>query len=133
NGRVSRLMGPGTLDTRFDHWGTVEEGRLVQTRTDAEGRRYRTEIVVDPLAPDQLSIVTVDPAGVEIVRDYRDGQVDVSRNGLWIGGLLLDGTGLPSLLLQPAGAVPIPSAWDAETTGELAHPDPLGRPRLVVN
>lgn len=131
NDRVARLSGPGALESRFGHWGAIEEGRLVQTRIDAEERRWRVEIVRDPALADQLSIIATGPGGIETVRDYRDGQVDVSVNGIWAGAVVFDGVGEAMLLVEPEGTVPLPGAEDG--VAPLADPDMRGNPRLVVS
>ncbi|WP_223425750.1 RHS repeat-associated core domain-containing protein [Tateyamaria pelophila] len=129
NSRVRRLTGPGALSTAFDHWGRAGDGRLVQTRTDAAGQQHRSELIRDPVMTDQYTIIDTQPDGIRVVRDHRDGQVDVSINGEWVGGVIFDAVGDPRLLVDENGTLPLPETGSTDVS--YAAPDTYGHPQLV--
>lgn len=131
NSRVATLAGPGSLKTSFDHWGAPDEGTIVQTMVDASGLRRRLEIHRDAVAPDSFSIVSIDPGGIETIRDFRDGNLDVSVNGIWVGGLVNDSSARTTTLLTGDGTSLLQAAADAEPP--MAMPDARGLPLLVTD
>jgi RHS repeat-associated protein len=131
NSRVRQLTGPGALSTAFDHWGDAGDGRLVQTRTDAAGDQHRSELVRDPNMTDQYTIIDTQPDGVRVVRDHRDGQVDVSINEEWVGGVIFDAVGDPRLLVDENGTLPLPDSESASIDVSYGEPDTFGHPQLV--
>lgn len=130
NGRVNLLSGPGNLETRFDSWGAVEDGRIVQVRIDADGNRYRTEMVRSFTMADQFTVTDTGPDGAQVVRDQRDGQVDIAVNGKWIGGVVLDGAGYPAMLIGENGTVPLPVLGEPDVI--YSEPDARGHPQLIA-
>lgn len=134
NSHVSRLQGPDTLDTWFQHWGNKEAGRMIQTFKDATDRSWRLEMIRNPDDPDTFSLVSIDPLGNQCVRDFHSGQVDVSVNGHWLAGLLLDQTGTPHSIIHSGGNEPIIPGLDQAFAAnpqapQIACPDSWGYPR----
>ncbi len=132
NNRVRRMVGPGTLATSFDHWGAIEENRLVQTQTGATGLKYRSELILSPDDENWFSLEMTDPAGEVTVHDQRGAQVDVSRNGVWLGAVIHDAAGLPDAVIRPDGMALI-SGVDAEGSVPFDAPDEKGRAQLVLD
>ena len=130
NGRVNLLNGPGSLETRFDSWGAVEDGRIVQVRVDADGNSFRTEMVRHPIMADQFTVTETGPDGTQVIRDQRDGQVDFAVNGKWVGGVVLDGAGDPAMLVGKGGSVPLPTHGESDVI--YSEPDIRGHPQLVA-
>ncbi len=131
NGNVQLLEGPGQLRTSFDHWGALEEDRIVQTRTDGLGRRTRTEVVRDPVLTDHYSLIETHADGVQTIIDNRDGEADVSVNGRWIGATLFDTNGDIRALVDARGAVPLPVEGISDVL--YAEPDERGHPSLIFS
>lgn len=132
NGRVRAMDGPGTLKTKFDHWGAVEDNRLVQTSVGATGLTYRAELILSSEHPDDFSLELTDPGGEVTVHDQRGAQLDVSRNGIWLGAVLHDRAGEARAHIRPDGLALLP---DAQGDGIVPQdaPDDRGNPQIVVD
>jgi RHS repeat-associated protein len=131
-GRVSRLVGPGALQTTFAHRGSAGEQRFVQTRTDATGRATRLEMRRDDADPNVAFLQVVFPGGEERVHRFAPGTIDSAANGRWTAGADLDAAGNLIAAFDGRG-LRVDLTARAPRPGTGAHPDERGLPRLLAS